>query len=84
VAASGHELLAYPMRYIEASGMNPKQPGDRVNAGLHCVHLMITYDDLNPYNLAFAEHLARRLVVIQRAVKRNQLAPDFDGLEILG
>ena len=38
-------------------------------------------DYLNVLNLASAEQMCRRLLMIERAVKRNPRAPDFEGLE---
>eukprot|EP00974_Lingulodinium_polyedra_P005533 521272-Lingulodinium_polyedra.AAC.1 len=43
---------------------------------------MCVYDKLNQWNLATAEHPSRRALMIQRAVKRNPRAPDFDGLGV--
>ena len=49
---------------------------------LMVLHFAMTLDQLNPRNLSCLELVARRLLVIQKAVKRNAKAPDFNGLEI--
>ena len=43
--------------------------------------MMVCFDRLDVLNVASAEYVARRLLMIQRAVRRNPRAPDFDGLE---
>jgi hypothetical protein len=40
------------------------------------------FDVLNPYNLASAEQAIRRLLMIERAVRRGPRNPDFDGLDV--
>ena len=45
--------------------------------------LMICYDLLNVLNLASAEQAARRILMIERAVRRSPKSPDFEGLDVL-
>ena len=47
---------------------------------MHALGLMQVYDQLDLPALAGAEFLARRVVVIERAVRVNPKAPDFTGL----
>ena len=42
---------------------------------------MISLDQYNLYNSASVEIVARRLLMIMPAVKRNPRAPDFEGLD---
>ena len=43
--------------------------------------MLTTHDRLNVPCIAGAELVARRVLMIQRAIKRNARAPDFEGLE---
>ena len=83
VLATGHELLTYGPHYIRSSGLNPTS-GLAIQFGvlLMILHFAVTIDQLNPRNLHCLELCVRRLLMIQKAVKRNAKAPDFDGLEI--
>jgi hypothetical protein len=45
--------------------------------------LMICFDLLNVLNCASAEQTARRILMIERAVKRSAKSPDFEGLDVL-
>eukprot|EP00959_Pyramimonas_sp_CCMP1952_P280988 5873439-Pyramimonas_sp.AAC.1 len=42
---------------------------------------MVVFDQINLPNSAPAEMIARRALMIQRAVKKNPRNPDFDGLD---
>lgn len=44
---------------------------------------MISYDQVNPCNLASAEYLVRWLIQLETAVERNPRAPSFHGLELI-
>jgi uncharacterized membrane protein YgcG len=83
VAKSGHELMVYPTHWIKSSGVSPTASvAIELTMIFVALHLLITFDGINPYNLAAAEHLSRRVLMIQRAVKRSARAPDFDGLDV--
>ena len=43
--------------------------------------LMLCVDRIDALNVSGVEFAARRLLMIQRAVRRNPRAPDFEGLE---
>lgn len=43
--------------------------------------VMVSHDRLDVYNVAACEYVARRIWMIQRAIKRNARSPDFSGLE---
>jgi hypothetical protein len=82
LVASGHEPIGYDAQWPAASGVSPKS-GIRLEHGLLITLLWIlsTIDRLDLYHIAGFEHICRRLLQIQRAVRRNARAPDFDGLE---
>ena len=46
------------------------------------IHLYMTVDHCDPHRSATMEHFARRLLQIQKAVKRSPKVPDFEGLEL--
>eukprot|EP00971_Amphidinium_carterae_P283751 5633306-Amphidinium_carterae.1 len=43
---------------------------------------MQTYDQLNLPSIAAAEQIARRVLMTERAVRKNPKNPEFDGLEL--
>jgi hypothetical protein len=83
VLATGHEMLTYGPHWIQASGLNPHS-GLAVEFSVLIMvwHFAVVFDQLNPRNIACMELVARRILMIQKAVKRNCKAPDFEGLEI--
>ena len=82
VQSSNMELTIYAQHCEKTSGVNPMS----AVANEHRVHFltlthMICYDCLDVRNLGCAEQIARRILMIQRAVKKNPKAPSFVGLE---
>ena len=47
---------------------------------VHSRHLMVCVGGLDPYRSTTAEHVARRIVQLQRAVRRSPKTHDFEGL----
>jgi hypothetical protein len=83
VVATGHELLAYAPHYIRISGLSPSSGlAIELTTLLSVLHFAFTRDLVNPYNLNCLEMVARRVLMIQKAVRRNAKAPDFDGLDV--
>ena len=82
-ASSGSEPIAYHSEWVRTSSVNGLA-GIAVEHSVICttLSLAIGYDTLNVLNLAFVEQICRRLLMIERAVKRNPRAPDFEGLEM--
>ena len=82
VASSGHELNTYGQYWVRHSGVNPKSAVaiELLNL-MMTLHYAVAADKLDPYNSTACEHTARRVLQIQRAVRRNPQAPDFSGLE---
>ena len=82
MAASGLEPQAYALQFINSSGLAPKSAlANEICSIVLTVHLLGTRDRVDFLNLYAAEHLARRLLQIQAAVRRNPKNPDFEGLE---
>ena len=80
--ASGQEPPGYHSSWQNGSGVTAKSTACREHALLiHTIWLMRCVDSLDGANLASAEHLCRRILQIQRAVRRNPRAPDYEGLE---
>ena len=82
ILASGLEPPAVTAAWETNSGVNPK-------SGLAFEHKVIMFtlwimacrDRLDLFHSAAAEHLCRRLLQIERAVKKCPKAPEFAGLE---
>ena len=79
---SGHEVLGFQAQWVTSSGASPKA-GVVIEhgLGLMLLHYLACVDRLNVRNLAAVELLCRRLLQIQRAVRKNPRQPDFEGLE---
>ena len=82
-APNGVIDAATPYANVACEGLNG-QAGITVEHSVICTtfSLSIGYDTLNVLNLAFIDRTCRRLLMIERAVKRNPRAPDFEGLEM--
>jgi hypothetical protein len=82
IVAAGLEPPAYQNHWKSSSGVSPNS-GVCVERGLLLTFLqmMVTYDQPDVMNIAAAELASRRILMIQRAVKRNPRSPDFDGFE---
>ena len=48
---------------------------------LHALYLMVCVDRLDPMHSSMAEHLSRKILQQQKAIRRNPKQPDFTGLE---
>ena len=83
IAASGMEPPQYFTNYLAESGLN-RRSGLATELALHFWTLwtMATMDQLDLRRSAAAEHICRRILQTQEAIKRNSQAPDFTGLEI--
>ena len=82
VAAAGLELHLYPTWWESKSGVNPSGSVAReVRLAFDYLRAMQSYDQLNMQALASVELICSRIIVCQRAVRRNPKAPDFTGLE---
>ena len=82
IISSGLEPEGYHAQWRTNSGVNAKS-GVCVEHGflISALFMQVTYDRLDVYNIATTELLARRVLMIERAVKRNARQPDFEGLE---
>jgi len=78
---SGLEFIAWGNQYLSTSGLAVKS-GLAVEFTMHIftLHYLLCIDGVDARHLAAGEHVARRILQIQRAVKRNPKAPDFDTL----
>jgi hypothetical protein len=82
IVSSGLDIPAYANHWRANSGASPASAIsiEIVNL-LTVLFLMISYDQYDLLNSASAEAISRRILQIQRAVKRNPKSPDFSGLE---
>ena len=77
----GLTTSTYHTYWVRESGVH----GESAVAWEHKMHLQVLglavgYDGLDPTNCAHLELVARRIVMIERAVKVNPKAPSFEGL----
>ena len=54
--------------------------GTQLVSELWALHFMIVEDRSDPYSSTAAEHLARSILGLMRALRRNGKPPDFSGL----
>ena len=83
VETSGVEDQGWGQQYVANSGMSPKS-GLAVEFMqlVYNLFYLICHDLLDGRHCSAAEHVARRILQIQKAVKRNPKSPDFEGLEV--
>ena len=81
IARSGLEPPGFCQQYFTTSGLSAKSSlGIEFNYLVHTLWLMTCVDRLDGYRLVSSEHVARRILQIQSAVKKNARSPDFEGL----
>ena len=82
ILATGLEPAGFVAHWKQNSGVSPNS-GVAIEFGVLMTVLghMACLDQYNLYHSASAEMIARRLLMIMRAVKRNPRAPDFEGLD---
>ena len=82
VLASGMGFQAYINHYINVSGLAANGAlAHELRTLFNALRHLGEYDQTDAPNLAGAELLARRVIQIQRAVKRSAKHPDFTGLD---
>eukprot|EP00959_Pyramimonas_sp_CCMP1952_P006595 137896-Pyramimonas_sp.AAC.1 len=80
VRASGEELGVFHDYWFWSSGIGPdSQISYKHRDLLATLPHVNNFDQLNPRELAAAEHAARLVLQIHAAVKENPKAPDFKG-----
>ena len=83
VTKSGLEPTGFQTQFVTSSGVPIGSSAARESAFLlHMFWLLATVDRLDLFASAGAEHAARRLLQLQRAVRRNPRAPDYEGLQV--
>ena len=84
VRSSGHEIGAYHDQWVTTSGVSAGSSAAHMHRGLMSVLLhLICFDQMDCLQSAGAEMLARRIMQIQRAVRKNPKAPEYGGLELM-
>ena len=82
VRASGLGIAGYANHYITSSGIPPgSAAAHEIRLLLEALRHFVEYDQVDVTNLAGAELMARRIVQMQRAIRRNPKHPDYSGLE---
>ena len=81
VVRSGLEPAGFITQFLQTTGASPKA-SISVELGhlIHAVWLAVCVDRLDPYECAVLEHMSRRILQIQKAIRRCPRAPDFEGL----
>ena len=82
--AAGEELPGFHDYYCRAAGLSPEHPvAIKHRDLLFILHHLVVFDQLNAGRLASAEALARLVLQIHQAVRRNPKAPDFKGTNLM-
>jgi hypothetical protein len=82
IVASGAEPAAYAAAFISATGVAPKSSvAMEFVMQMHTFWILGSLDGIDRANSATAEHVARRILQLQRAIRKNPRAPDFAGLD---
>ena len=78
---SGMEPQAFVANYLQTSGVHAKSAvAIEFSHLMFAIYAFTVLDRLDPYQSTTVEHLARRVLQLQKAIKRNPKAPDFEGL----
>ena len=81
IVKSGLEPQGFVAQFVLSSGINARSALCLEFGFLvHSLYLMVCVDGLDPYRTTTAEHVARRILQIQKAVRRSPKTPDFEGL----
>ena len=81
IADSGLEPPGFQAQWVTSSGVPPTSSAARESAFLlYLLWLLATVDRFDLFACAGAEHICRRYLQLQRAVRRNPRAPDYEGL----
>ena len=82
VSQSGQELNQYHAYWQQRSGVAVNSAvAHEHRLGFDYLQLFLCFDQLDASNVAGLEALCRRLLIIQKAVRRNPKVPDFTGFE---
>lgn len=80
--ASGIEPPALATLWEQQSGVNPKSSlAVEHRMLILALWLMACRDRLDLFHSASAEHISRRIIQIEKAVRKSPRAPDFEGLD---
>ena len=79
--SSGLEPMGYFGQFVQTSGAAP-QAAVVIELGMHfyTFQTMVCVDGLDPGQLASVEHICRRILQLQKAIKRSPRSPDFTSL----
>ena len=81
VARSGLEPNAYVLHYLDSVGVSRRSGlGHELISAFFLIYAITCVDGLNASHLVAIEHLSRRIVQAQRAIRVNAKTPDFAGL----
>ena len=84
IRGSGEDLAGYHEHWVRSSGVAPESAVAMHHQSLLPVlHHLVCVDQVDALQLAGTEMLCRRLLQLQRAVKRAPKSPDFRGLEFM-
>jgi hypothetical protein len=82
ISASGAEPPAYAAAFITATGVAPRSSvAMEFVMQMHTFWILGSLDGIDRANCATAEHVARRILQLQRATRKNPRSPDFGGLD---
>ena len=81
VVSSGLEPTGFVSQWVVSSGVPPTSSAAReVTLLIHMLWMLACVDRVNLFALNGVEHIARRILQLQRACRRNPRAPDYEGL----
>ena len=84
VRSSGHEMVGYHIMWGSTSGVSVGSSASHMPRSLISVLLhMICFDQFDCLHSAAAEMVARRIMQVQRAVRKSPKAPDYGGLDLM-
>ena len=84
IRSTGESLESYHDAWVRSSGVSSEAGVAKHHQSLVSVlHHALCFDQIEIYHNASMEMLARRILYLERAVKKSPKNPDFRGLEMM-
>ena len=83
ISSSGLEPMAYLENFVISTGVSAKSgAATELKTHIFTLQTMAIHDRLNIPRLASAQHIARRVLQLMKALRRNPHSPDLEGLHL--
>lgn len=82
VVASGLESMGYYAQFVATSGASPQaSPVIELGHWFFALQALVCIDGLDAGQVSVAEHMCRRILMLQKGIARSPKSPDFSNLD---